>query len=170
MIRAAASIADDDEIVIVGSQAILGQFPDAPESLLVSVEADVFPRKHPERWDLIDGSIGEGSLFHETYGYYGQGVEPSTAVLPEGWEERLVRIQNENTRGAVGWALEVHDLLASKYVAGREKDRVFGREAFRHGLADPEEVMCRLGRTAMGEAIQEAARQAVRQDAGSRPR
>jgi hypothetical protein len=56
VIRAAADIAADDDIVIVGSQSILGQFPDAPPELRVSVEADVFPRHHPERADLIDGS------------------------------------------------------------------------------------------------------------------
>jgi hypothetical protein len=34
LIRAASSIADDPDIVIIGSQAILGQYPDAPDSLL----------------------------------------------------------------------------------------------------------------------------------------
>ncbi len=76
VIRAAATIADDDEIVVVGSQSVLGQFPDAPAELCVSNEADIYPRKYPERWELIDGSIGELSPFHETFGYYGQGVEP----------------------------------------------------------------------------------------------
>jgi len=55
LIRAATVIAADDEIVVIGSQAILGQFPDAPASMRVSVEADVFPLRHPERADLIDG-------------------------------------------------------------------------------------------------------------------
>lgn len=36
VIRAAATISQDDEIVIIGSQAVLGQFPDAPEALTVS--------------------------------------------------------------------------------------------------------------------------------------
>jgi hypothetical protein len=55
IIRAAADIADDDEIIIIGSQAILGQYPDAPAELCVSVEADVYPKNRPERADLIDG-------------------------------------------------------------------------------------------------------------------
>src|SRR5258706_13128782 len=38
LIRAAAVIADDDTIVVVGSQAILGQFPNAPEPMRVSME------------------------------------------------------------------------------------------------------------------------------------
>jgi hypothetical protein len=41
VIRVAARIAQDDEIVVVGSQAILAVHPDAPESLLRSIEADV---------------------------------------------------------------------------------------------------------------------------------
>ena len=109
---------------------------EAPQELRVSVEADVFPKNRPERWDLIDGSIGEGSPFHATYGYYAQGVAEDTATLPSGWKERLVAVNNTNTRGATGLCLEVHDLLISKYVAGREKDLHFVREAIRAGLAD----------------------------------
>ena len=64
LIRVAADIAQDDEIVVIGSQAILAQFPNAPPSLRVSVEADLYPKNHPDRADLIDGSVGEGSPFH----------------------------------------------------------------------------------------------------------
>jgi len=42
--------------------------------------------------------------------------------LPSGWEERLVRVENENTFGAIGWCLEPHDLAVSKLIAGRGKD------------------------------------------------
>lgn len=136
IIRAAAVIADDDEIVIVGSQAILGKHPRAPESLRVSVEADVYPKNHPDRADLIDGSIGELSPFHDTYGYYAQGVGPDTASLPSGWESRLVPIRSPNTRGATGLCIEPHDLVLSKYVPFREKDEHFIREAIEHRLIE----------------------------------
>lgn len=33
IIRAATTIADDDELVIIGSQAVLGQFPEAAAEL-----------------------------------------------------------------------------------------------------------------------------------------
>ncbi len=122
IIRASATIADDDEIVVIGSQAILGQFPNAPEELRRSMEADVWPRNHPERWELVDGSIGELSPFHETFGYYAQGVGPETAVLPDGWQDRLVRVESPGGHRAVGLCLEIHDLVISKYVAEREKD------------------------------------------------
>jgi len=49
LIVAAATIADDDELIIVGSQAVLAQFPDAPEEMLRSDEADIYPKNRPER-------------------------------------------------------------------------------------------------------------------------
>ena len=155
IIRAAADISDDNEIVVIGSQAVLGQFPDAPPELCVSMEADVFPRNHPERWNVIDGSIGELSPFHETFGYYAQGVEETTAVLPAGWKERLIPVRNANTRGATGLCLEIHDLLISKYVAGREKDRRFARAAARHRLADRTMLLQRLKSTQLDDARRE---------------
>jgi len=144
VIRACADLAADDDIVVVGSQAILAQHPDAPPALLVSVEADVFPRGHPDRADVIDGAIGEGSPFHATFGYYAHGVGPETAKAPAGWEQRLVPIANDNTRGATGWCLEAHDLVLSKVVAGREKDWSFVDAALRHGLVEPGELRARL--------------------------
>jgi hypothetical protein len=140
IIRAAAEIAGDDELVIVGSQAILGQFPDAPDTLLVSREADVYPRNHPERADTIEASLGEGSYFDETYGYYAHAVGPETARAPAGWEERLVAVRSAATNGATGWCLEVHDLVLSKCAAGRDRDREFAEEALRHRLVDPQEL------------------------------
>lgn len=137
LIRAAAAVTKDDEFVIVGSQAILGQFPDAPDSLLVSREADIYPRNHPEQADEIEGNLGDGSYFDEAYGYYAHAVGPETAKAPAGWEERLIPVRSENTAGATGWCLEVHDLVLSKCVAGRERDWEFVADALRHELADP---------------------------------
>ncbi len=147
VIRAAATIANDDDIVVIGSQSILGQFPNAPDELCVSVEANIWPRNHPERWELIDGAIGELSLFHDTFGYYAQGVGRETAVLPADWEERLIAVTTPATRGATGWCLEVHDLVISKYVAGREKDRVFNLCAIAHGMVDRKTLLERLETT-----------------------
>ena len=147
LIRAAGSIANDAEIVVIGSQSILGQFPNAPSPLLVSAEADLFPLHHPELADLIDGSIGEGSPFHELYGYYAQGVGERTAVLPRGWRDRLVRIENPNTSGVAGLCLDVHDLAISKLVAGREKDLEFTRELARQGMTDSKTLFSRLKET-----------------------
>ena len=137
VIRVASAITQETEFVIVGSQSILGAFPDAPKSLLQSNELDIYPRVNWEKLsDLIDGSIGEGSPFNETYGYYAQGVDPHTAVLPVGWEGRLTEVATPATGGGVGYCIDVHDLALSKYVADRHKDRMFNQELIRHGMVD----------------------------------
>lgn len=69
IIRAAGTIADVENVTVIGSQAVLGEFPNAPAELLVSNEADVFPSRHPELSDLIDATIGEGSPFQQSFGY-----------------------------------------------------------------------------------------------------
>jgi hypothetical protein len=136
ILRAASAVSNEQELVVIGSQAVLGQFPDAPEALLMSIEADLFPRHAPDKSLLIDGAIGELSAFHQSFGYYAHGVDENTATLPNGWEERLVPIQNENTAGATGWCLEIHDLAISKLVAGREKDLAFLRVLLRERMAE----------------------------------
>ena len=171
LIRAAAVITDDDTIVVIGSQAILGQFPNAPEAMRISMEADLFPLHHPERADVIDGSIGELSPFHETFGYYAQGVAEGTALLPEGWKDRLVSVRNDNTRGARGLCLEVHDLLVSKTIAGREKDLSYLKEAAGHRMADLGTLQERLATVAVEPVVREKARAAIQRafrDAESR--
>jgi hypothetical protein len=122
-IRAAGTIADIEDVVVIGSQAVL-----------LSNEADVFPREHTERTDLIDSTIGEGSPFERAFGYYAHGVDETTAILPQGWRDRLILVTGENTRFIRGWCLEVHDLAIAKYAAGREKDRDFTRALVRHSM------------------------------------
>ncbi|MGI8602071.1 MAG: DUF6036 family nucleotidyltransferase [Verrucomicrobiales bacterium] len=153
IIRAAAGITGAQEFIIIGSQAVLGQFPDAPAELLVSIEADVFTLRDPADADLIDGSIGEGSPFHQTFGYYAHGVASETGVLPAGWQERLVRVHNANTGGGTGLCLEIHDLAVSKLVAGRKKDLDFICGIFRHKLASLETVRERLAATPMNDTL-----------------
>lgn len=155
VIRAAGAITGADTVVVIGSQAILGQLPDAPDVLLRSCEADVYTLRNSADADLIDGSIGEGSPFHETFGYYAQGVAEETAILPKGWKERLVRICNDNTRHVSGLCLEVHDLAVSKLAAGREKDRDFVSALHAHGLVDAERIRERIFQLSVSQEEQQ---------------
>jgi hypothetical protein len=162
LIRAAAAIVRDNELVVLGSQSILGAFPDAPAELLVSFEADVYPRNRPEGSILIDGAIGEESIFHKTFGYYAHGVAPEVATLPDGWEIRLVRLQNENTGGAIGWCLEPHDLAISKLAAGREKDVAYIAGLLRHQMVKPPVLEQRLDQTQLKDDQRELLRTRLR--------
>jgi hypothetical protein len=150
VVRASGSISGCREIVIIGSQALLGACPDAPPELLTSMEADLYPPAEPEKADLIDGCIGELSPFHQTFGYYAHGVGPETAILPSGWRGRLVRVENENTGGTTGWCLAPVDLATSKLLAGRPKDLDFVRGMIQIGAvrADTiQEALAELSQT-----------------------
>ncbi|MEI7898814.1 MAG: DUF6036 family nucleotidyltransferase [bacterium] len=146
ILRASGAITDETEIVILGSQSILGQYPEPPEALCRSMEADAYPLHAPDKADLIDGTIGELSPFHETHGYYAHGITPETTVLAAGWQSRLVRLQTPLTQGVVGLCLAPIDLAISKLAACREKDLAFVRIMLESHLIDPEEV-CELMRT-----------------------
>lgn len=169
IIRAAGEIADVNKVIIFVSQSILAQFPELSPSnaaladsdmatiqenreiLIRSIEADIMVPDSQEKTDLIEGAIGELSLFHDTFGYYAQGVDRTTSKLPDGWESRLIEICNENTNYVSGMCLEVHDLMISKLYAGRKKDIEFFMAAVKMGLLFEETLRERLALTTFAD-------------------
>jgi hypothetical protein len=145
-IRAACDLTNETEVIVFGSQAILGQYPDAPDALRQSAEADVALRRTTDKADLIDAILGEDSQFHRTHGFYVHGLPIEAAILPAGWERRTVRVQNANTRGMTGWCVEAHDLAASKLAAFRDKDRDFVRVLLAEEMVTPRKLISRLRR------------------------
>ena len=144
-IRAACDIAGDDAVYVFGSQAILGQFPDAPAELRQSVEVDIAPRTRVDRVDAIDGAIGELSLFHRTFGFYVHGLPIEAACLPPGWIERVIPVRDDTgTHGKTGLCLEGHDLAASKLAAFRDKDRDFVRVLLKERLITADVLVDRI--------------------------
>ncbi len=129
VVRAAATVTGDGDIVVIGSQSILGvaDVGTLPDAVTMSMEADIAFRHDIDaaKADAVDGAIGELSQFHETNGYYAQGVEISTAVLPIGWENRAEILDRPDSRPGYARCLEPHDLVVSKLVAGRAKDIEF---------------------------------------------
>src|SRR5574341_182857 len=144
VIRAAAAIAGEREIVIVGTASLLGAVPEAPPQLTRSRDVDLYPLRKPELADVIDGAIGEASAFEDQFGYYAHGVGPKTATLPPGWEKRLIKVQNSNTNDNIGYCLDPHDLAASKLVAFRDKDKEFVRELLGHELIGRDTLLARI--------------------------
>ena len=139
-IRASGAICGDPELYVVGSQAILGACPDAHPDLRRSMEVDIAPKNRPELESLIEGSIGELSPFHQTFGFFVDGVEMEGITLPSGWQARLVRVDNANTNGYCGLCLHPADLAASKLAAGREKDTAFVAVLLRERIVSGAEV------------------------------
>lgn len=68
IIRAATDLTNEYQVVVVGSQSILGSVENPPPECLDSLEADIFVPANERLSDLIDGAIGEGSAFHDTFG------------------------------------------------------------------------------------------------------
>lgn len=129
ILRAAATIAGDFDVLVLGSQSILGSFTEdeLPLRAHASIEADVtfFEDHENDKSDLVDMYMGEDSQFHATFGYYAQGVNVEVATLPVGWQGRVVMLSSDDTNGASGHCLEPHDLVVAKLVAGRMKDLEF---------------------------------------------
>jgi hypothetical protein len=147
VLRAAADIVPGADIVVVGSQAVLATRDEAelPIEATRSIEVDLafFDDPDEAKADAIDGSIGELSRFHETFGYYGQGVSLTTPVLPEGWTKRLIRLQSPHPAASVR-ALEVYDCAVSKLVAFREKDREFAAALISAGVIEAQLIARRV--------------------------
>ena len=156
-IRTACQIIGHDAVVVVGSQAILGSFAEdeLPAEATMSLEIDILPvgddsDETARLADLIEGVAGEWSPFEEQHGFSIDGVDLATAVLPDGWRERLVKVQNPNTAapsGApqyTGWCLDKEDLCVAKLCALREKDRNFVAALLNAGLVDAPVIAKRL--------------------------
>jgi len=143
-IRAACEISGDNELYIFGSQAILGQYPDADEQLRQSIEVDLSPKNKPETIDKIDGALGENSTFHQTHDFYVHGVSLETASLPNGWKERTTKVQDYMDANKIGWCVEAPDLAASKLIAFRDKDRAFVRRLLIEEMIDASELINRI--------------------------
>ncbi|MCP3425501.1 hypothetical protein NBM05_05590 [Rothia sp. AR01] len=156
-IRAACQIIGHAEVIVVGSQAILGSYREEqlPADATMSVEIDILPMAADQQEtsrlaDLIEGVAGEFSSFEQTHGFSIDGVDLETAVLPFGWRDRLVRVQNANTSAPsgtprfTGWCLERHDLCVAKLCAFREKDRRFVDALLVAGLVQKPTITHRL--------------------------
>ena len=161
-IRAAAAVADEREVIVIGSQAVHAWIDEeVPEAAMRSVEADIALRQDADgsKADLIDGSIGEASLFQETFGFYARGVSVNIALLPRGWEQRLVRFATPATAGVVAWCLSPEDLWVAKALAGRPKDFELCRALLQAGVVQRDALAALLDDTEAHAAQKRAARQ-----------
>ena len=113
----------------------------------MSVEVDILPIANSNDEtahlaDLIEGVAGEFSTFEQLHGFSIDGVDLETSTLPDGWRDRLVKVQNANTAAPAGqpqftgWCLDKEDLCVAKLCAFREKDRNFVAALLEAGLVN----------------------------------
>jgi hypothetical protein len=156
-IRTACQITQMSAVIVVGSQAILGTYDEAqlPAAATMSVEIDILPLADTNDEvarlaDLLEEVAGEFSPFERLHGFSIDGVDLETALLPEGWRGRLVKVQNANTAAPggeprfTGWCLDKEDLCVAKLAAYREKDRNFVAALLNAALVDAVVISARL--------------------------
>lgn len=153
-VRSVARIFGAQEVVIVGSQALLVGRSDIDRRLRMSVEIDAYPANlhewqelHPgeEASEVINALLGEGSDFHREFDFFVDGVDDTTAKLSPDWRDRAVRRTIRVDDGTVeAIAPEPNDLVAAKLARGEPKDVQFARICLISGLVKHDEVRKRL--------------------------
>lgn len=171
-IRAACQIVGRPEVIVVGSQSILGSISegDLPDVATMSLEVGILPiadtnEETARLADQIEGVAGELSPFEDLHGFSIDGVDLSTSILPAGWRDRLVKVSNANTAAPggepvfTGWCLNPEDLCVAKLCAHREKDRAFVGALIDARLVHPNLIAQRL--PTVDEAHRSAAQTAL---------
>lgn len=118
-LEAACVVSSHHEFVIAGSLSILGLLNTPPEKMSHSIDIDFYPLRDPGRASDIAAVLGEDSDFHERNGYYLDAVSPDLPVLPDGWQDRMVKVKLGQV---TAYFLDVHDTAVSKYARGAEND------------------------------------------------
>lgn len=166
-VRALATHFRTDTIVIIGSQSVLLEWPDAPVLMRTSGEIDAYPANwstwehdHPgeEASEEINALFGWGSLFHEAHGFYIDGVDARTATLPPGWRERVIRLAIKMVDITVtAIAPSPEDLAVSKLARLEEKDRAYIEERHLFRPLKIDVIKERLAQTEMPDEIRRRA-------------
>ena len=133
----AGRIARDWDFFLIGSQALRGVSAAIPRDFPKTLEADLYPRNHPQAWGLLRDGLGKRSKYFRQHGYYLDCTDPALATLPDGWTKRLIPFRTPRTGGVTAWCLDPNDLFAAKLAAWREKDRLFLAAMLRHKFAKP---------------------------------
>lgn len=91
VLRAARRITGEREFIIIGSQSLHATCPDVPDQIDLSAELDLIAHTRAVRTEWLN-AIGVHSRFHESFGYYADPVDESSAILPKGWRPRLLAL------------------------------------------------------------------------------
>ncbi len=141
ILRAAAAVTNCKQFVLVGTGAVIVVQKTPQAFLMHTREIDIYTldASDPgEMSDLIDGSLGEGSQFNRTFGYFADGVSKLAACLPADWETRATTLPVPGAADVSVVCPSPSDIALSKLCAWREKDIAWLREALLHGIANIE--------------------------------
>ena len=132
LFKRARDLCGETDYVVVGSLSILGYAGSVPPRMAASIDVRAYCRHEPERIFDLASELGQGSPFESEYGYYLDPISPRLASLPEGWSDRLTRI--ELAPDLALWFLEPNDAAVSKYARLEPRDREWIRPGLTAGV------------------------------------
>ena len=159
----ARALSGEGDYVVLGSLSALGYAGEVPARMAISLDVDAYGKSDPGRIFELAPALGQGSPFEAEHGYYLDPISPHVATLPQGWQERLVRIELE--LGLAAWFLEPNDAAVSKYARMEPRDREWIRAGLRAGILSLPILDARFARTAFLDPPESArARKALEED------
>jgi hypothetical protein len=159
----ARELCGERDYVVFGSLSVLGHAGEVPPRMAASIDVDAFCKSDPARVFALAPALGQGSPFEAEHGYYLDPVSPRVATLPDGWEQRLVRI--ELAADLAAWFLEPNDAAVSKYARLEPRDREWIRPGLRAGILSLPILEARFRQTSFLDAEEaQRARAALEQD------
>jgi len=163
LLAEAHKLTNHREFVVMGSLSVLGAVASAPSAMLMSIDVDLYPLRDPGRAGEIARELGQGSAFEREHGYYADAVSPALAALPDGWEERLHRIEYPDQ--VVALYLDPNDAAVAKLARCEPRDRRWVREGLKAGIIDADIVERRMASAPfLDQAEQDRARSALHED------
>ena len=158
----AARLTNHRDYVIIGSLSVLGAVASPPETMVFSIDVDLYPKNDPGRISEIASQLGLGSDFEQRHGYYADVVSPMLPTLPEGWQQRLISLSFEN--GVTAWFLEPNDAAISKYVRAEPRDREWIWAGLQSGILSAATIEYRMRETMMESDERARAKNAFAED------
>ncbi len=147
LVNAAAKLSGDNEIVVIGSMAVLGSRGRIPDALLTSQEVDLYLKnKHEDEAASlrVERVLGAGTAFAAEWAVWVDTVGPETAKAPAGWRRRLRKRWTEPDK-VCAYFLEEHDLALAKLArAGNPRDIEFVREMLVHNMVSADKLLERV--------------------------
>jgi hypothetical protein len=153
LLQAARGLCGHHEYVIVGSLSVLGlaQVTAIPPDMTMSIDADCFTRTDPPRVFDLQAQLGEGSDYHRSHGIYLDPVSPKLPTLPDGWEQRLIRLERD---GLVASFLDPNDAAVSKLARAEPRDLRWVRAGLKMGIVSLPLARLRMRSTVFLDALE----------------
>ena len=148
ILRAAGEVTGQTRFVLIGSAAVIAWQRVVPPEMAMTREVDLFAMDAEDidaTSEELDGSLGQGSSFDETFGYYCDGVGAETAILPTDWMSRAMTYQSPDAPGITAIIPEPDDIALAKLCAWRPKDIDWLVAAASSAIINLDAMRARLG-------------------------